>query len=561
MADAATFEIAIEANGIGVDTATADMQAFADRIRGVNAVATQFDHVASAMRARMEATASAAKLAADALGIAEKRYGELESAANKAAKEVEKAALAGKDTSALGAAAAVAAAKMREQAAVVDDLRAKSLAASSAQAKLAESIKLVEDRGKKQTEAYKKMADAQKAVRSGNYAEAERLNARRMENSAKASEKWSGRLATLRAATLAAGAAFLVGAVGAVAFAVAQDPEAMERLGSAAERAKKGFTALFKGLKLGPFVAGLEDIMGLLDEGTSSSKGLKLLFETLLQPILDGAAKVAPFVKEMFKGMIFGVLSVVLAILTLRNNLLKMIPQETRDAIKAFAAEHFTLETAFKAGAALIVLATIALAGFAVAAIAAAAPILLIVAAIALVVAAFVYWETILASISKAWFDLDKTLRDAVKNIITGIVDGIKNGAGAVWQAMKDMATGALNAFKGALGIKSPSVAFAMQGTMTTAGYIEGIEAGTPKVESALESMVEPADFTTPAPAGKAGGAGATPSSGGNVVHIASLTIGDSPVAQQSWADFKRAVDEVLEGAVISIGGVEAPAT
>jgi hypothetical protein len=314
-------------------------------------------------------------------------------------------------------------------------------------------------------------------------------------------------------------------------------------------------------LKLGPFISGLEDVMGVLSEGTSSAKALKLLVETLFQPLFDAGAKLAPFVKEMFKGMVYGVLSVVVEVLRLRNTLFKMIPEETRTAIKDFIAQHFTLETAFKAGAALIVLATIALGAFAVAAIVAAAPILAIVAAVGLVVAAFIWWEEIIGSISQAWWDLDKTLRDAVKSVLTGIVDGIKNGAGAVYEAMKNLASGALKSFKDTLGIKSPSTVFAVQGSYTTAGYVEGIEDGQKDVDKALETMVN-ADVAAPLlPSGGARSAGVAAPVGGNVIHIASLTIGDSPVAQENWASAKRMLADLLEGAVITIGGGEAPAT
>jgi hypothetical protein len=562
MADAATFDIAIEATSLGVDASAGAVSELAARIQRTNDVAHQFDSAILAARRRLDETTTAATLAAEALSVAEKRYGELENAANKAAKELEKAKLAGKDTSALQAAAAGATAAMVEQAATVDDLRAKTLAATAAQTKLSSALAVLQQQSKKQVAVNKALMEADKRARLGVSAEAERLNERRLENKSKLTEKWTGRLGTLRTASLAAGAAFGVAAIGAVAFAVAQDPVAMERLGAAASKAKTSFAALFKGLKLGPFIDGLTDIMSLFDEGTSSASGLKLLIETIFQPIFDAGAKLAPFVKELFKGLVLGALIVTVEILRLRNAILKMIPEETRAAIKSFVDQHLTLENAGKAGAVVFVLLTAALTAFAIAAIAAAWPILAIVAAVALVVAAFVYWEEILQSLSDAWWDLDKQLRDAVKNVITGIVNGIKNGAGAVYDAMANMASGAITAFKNKLGIKSPSAVFALQANYTTQGYIEGIEAGAPKVNEALGDMVDPTatavDLAAPVPAASSP---APRSGGGNVITIQSLVIGDSPVAQENFAAFKRAVAEMLEGAVISIGGAEAPAS
>lgn len=554
MADGATFDINIQAQSLGVDASASALTELADRIFRTNAVARQFDSAMSAARARLEDASAAASLAASALGTAETRYRELETAANKAAQAVEKATLAGKDTTALQAAAASSAAAMRDQAAVVDELRAKSLAAASAQQQMAKSSALLTEQSKKQVGANNALIASDKQIRTSNYAKAAADNEKLMAKSAATTEKWADRLKMVRVASLA-------GAVGLLAFAVAANPKAMERLNVAADKAKKNFVALFTGLKLDKFVGALEDIMGMFQKGTSSANALKAIFELLLQPVIDAITFLAPYFKEFLKGMISGILSVIITILSMRNALLAMIPAETRKAVKDFAADHLTLNAAFQAGWIIAVALTVALIAFAIAAIAAAWPILLIVAAIALVVAAFVYWEEIIDAIGTAWTDLNKTLKTAVENIITGIVNGIKNGAAAVYDAMAGLATGAISAFKAKLGIKSPSAVFAMQANYTTAGYVEGIEEGKPAVDSALESLVEPPDAPIPAARKGAASAGGTASSSGAVVNIANLTIGNGPVAQENWEAFKRAVGEVLEGAVITIGGAEAPAT
>jgi hypothetical protein len=553
------FDIEINAGSIGVDSSAAELNALADKITMTNTVATQFDAAIAAATSRLAEAAAQANLASSALGTAEARYKELEGAANKAAREVEKASLAGKDTGALQAAAQAAALAMREQADAVDMLRAKSTQAAASQAKLANSLKTLEGQASaaaKEIGRVKEPADAAGGALKAIGAD-EKIG--KLKQIANGFKDWrvAAAAGTVALVAMAAGAAYGIFALGKMALSA--NPEMMERLTAASAKASKNFSAMFKGLKLDRFVAALEDIMDLFAEGSSAANGMKALFETLLQPIFDGAAKLGPFLKEMFKGMVFGLLSVVVEVLRLRNKLREMIPPETREAITAFVDQHLTMENAFKAGAALIVIATVALTAFAVAAIAAAWPILLIVAAIALVVAAFVYWEEILASISEAWWDLDKTLRDAVKNIITGIVNGIKNGAGAVYDAMANMASGAITAFKNKLGIKSPSAVFALQASYTTQGYVEGIEDGKKDVDSALESMVEPPPVAVPSGGKAASGSGGAGASGGAPsVVIQNLTIGDSPVAKQSWDDFKRAVGEVLEGAVITIGGVEA---
>lgn len=61
------------------------------------------------------------------------------------------------------------------------------------------------------------------------------------------------------------------------------------------------------------------------------------------------------------------------------------------------------------------------------------------------------------------------------KNIMAGIVNGISGGLAAVIAAAKRSATAALQAFKDALGIKSPSLKFELAGRMSSAGYIKGL--------------------------------------------------------------------------------------
>ncbi len=560
MADGVRFDIAIEANALGVDATTDQLNALADKVTFTNKVATEFDRAVAAVRSRLDEATSATKAAAAALGLAETKYKELEGAANKAAKEVEKAKLAGKDTGALQAASEAAAAAMKAQAAITDDLRAKSVTAAAAQTKLGASLKTLEGQQAQAAAGIKSgiakdLAGAGEATKKLGAAGGELKKTEKGLNGVSASS--SDVIGYMKGLALAVGL-YTVASTVASHIMLAQ-PAAMMRINAASQRMELGLKNLFVGLKFDKFVGALEDI-----GTTSSANGMKVIVETILQPLLDGAAKAGPFVKEMFKGIIYGVLQVIIAVLKIRQAIFNALSPETRATIKSIADQVFTLENAFNVGAGVAVILTaafialtVALIAMAVAEIAALWPILLIVAAIALVIAAIVYWEEILDSIVEVWDDLVDTISTAVDDIITGIVDGIKDGAGAVWQAMKDMALGGVKAFKSALGINSPSVVMAMQGTYTTQGFVEGIEDGTKDVDSAMETMVTPPDPVAPTGA-------SAPTSGGSgsrSIVIQQLTIGDSPVASQTWADFKAMLSDALDGATITIGGGEAPAT
>ena len=80
MADA-RFDISIEAENVGVDATSDQLNTLVDRMTKANTVATKFDTVVAAARARLDETAVAASAAAQALQLGEMRYRELEGAA------------------------------------------------------------------------------------------------------------------------------------------------------------------------------------------------------------------------------------------------------------------------------------------------------------------------------------------------------------------------------------------------------------------------------------------------------------------------------------------------
>lgn len=568
MADGARFDINIEANALGVDSSAAQLNSLVERMTKANTVATQFDNVVAAARARLEEASAAAAAAANALGAAEGRYKELESAANRAAKEVEKAAAAGKDTTALQTAAEAAKAAMSAQANVVDELREKSVAAANAQKQLAGTLKTLEGQQSQAAAAYRKAQPAAKSF-------AEEANKVDAAGKAKEAGKLGQSMVSLRGMTMATAAGFALFAGAALAgvvslakfgFGVQSNAANMQRLAMAQQRMQLGMQKLFKGLQWDKFTRGLEDVMSLFDEGTSSANGMKLLVETILQPLIDGAAKAAPYVKEMFKGLIYGALQVVIAVLRIRNEIFKAMSPETRAYIKRLSDKIFTLENAFKAGAAIaVVLAaafvalTVSLISMGVAELFALWPILLIVAAIALVIAAIMNWDKIVKAISETWDAFVTGAKAAAKNMIDGIVNGIKNGVGFVVDAMKNLASRGVQAFKDALGIKSPSKVFELQARYTAEGYVQGIESSTPEVTSALESMAAPPELAgAPVPAT----ASTSTSSSTKSVTIQSLTVGAGEVSQANWAQFRQMLVELLgDAGNLTIGGGEAPAT
>lgn len=98
----------------------------------------------------------------------------------------------------------------------------------------------------------------------------------------------------------------------------------------------------------------------------------------------------------------------------------------------------------------------------------------------------------------KAWDALGESLTNALhsaldavegwtevgKNIVMGIAEGIASGAHWVWDAIKNLAKGALQRFKDALVSRSPSVLFTNDARIAIPGGVSrGIDQGIPMVE------------------------------------------------------------------------------
>ncbi len=91
--------------------------------------------------------------------------------------------------------------------------------------------------------------------------------------------------------------------------------------------------------------------------------------------------------------------------------------------------------------------------------------------------------------------DLPRQFIDIGKNIIQGLLDGIKAKATEVVDATKKLGSDALQAIKDLLRIRSPSEAMAEIGEQTVAGYVEGLYRGMPQVQDGIAQMASLVQF------------------------------------------------------------------
>lgn len=114
---------------------------------------------------------------------------------------------------------------------------------------------------------------------------------------------------------------------------------------------------------------------------------------------------------------------------------------------------------------------------------------------------------------SKAWSDIKKLVSDGIhgiqniittfasgalhllfdagKNIVDGLINGVKSMFGAAGSVMSDLGGAVLGPFKSVLHIFSPSGVFAEHGQNIVAGLVQGISGSTPRVLEAMTVMAE----------------------------------------------------------------------
>lgn len=582
MADGTTYDIRVQAESLGVDASAEQVNQLAASLQETAAVSTQFDSAIAAARTQLSAASEVASASASALSAAEAKYSQLERSANIAARAVEKAALAGKDTAALQARADEAAAALQAQAAAVDDARAAATEAAAAEKKLAESLKTLEKAAKdaaKETDDVGdsfSLADIKAGELGGAMGQLGGPFGKISQSGLMVTDslqKVAGALGPMGAAAVAGAVAFV--ALGSAAvyayaklaiFAVTSNKEAMERLNKATEGLKTNLGKLFTGVPVSKFVDSFEDVLSIFEEGTATSNALKTLIETMLTPLFDSAPQAAAIVKAAFKGMVLGAIEIAIAAVRVRNAVLRLIPKEVRQDLSELVSGIDQTKTAMYAGAAIAIVLAVAFGVLAVAvAILAAilitsmvisimiliAPFLLLIAIVMLVVYAI---EELPGAIGAAvdWLlGLGEAGVQAAADMISGLVNGIKSGAGAFVDAVRNLAQSAIGALKSTLGIASPSKVFAELGVNTTMGFARGVDDSAPEAQSALESMVSPED------AAKAGQVeptqvSNTTSSGGNTFYV---TVNGGGTAEDNVSAFEAWFVARMNAEALAVGG------
>lgn len=299
----------------------------------------------------------------------------------------------------------------------------------------------------------------------------------------------------------------------------------MLTLSRQADRLKRNVTGLFSGLKIEKMLENLSKVVDLFDETSAVGKAVKVVFESVFQPLIDGLAEWVPKARTAFINF---------AILVMKGLI----------AIKPFG------ETIYEVGKYLVIFAGIVVGTLAAAlAVATAA----FVAFLALPKLAGMAFEWLGSKVMEAVNFLSSiSLADIGTAMIDGLVAGLTAAGSAVLGAMTGIVGGAVDAAKNLLGIASPSKVFAEIGMNTGEGMAQGVEATTGTVQGSLESMVSPPE------AQAAGGGGALAAGGGGNTYEINITAGSGAQAESIGAEVKRVLLEILEGDITQAGAAHA---
>lgn len=311
---------------------------------------------------------------------------------------------------------------------------------------------------------------------------------------------------------------------------------------SQTSRLKSNLAATFGGLKIEKLLEGFSHLVELFSNTNASGRAMKVVFESLFQPLIDGVVEWIPKARSAFIQFEILVLKALIAVKPFGSQIVLVA-----EIIGVMAG---VLTGVLLLALGLVIVSVTVLAG----------AIALTVTAIVAVIAGFVYLGSTLSTVGQAIYSgtvgaiqsmLDYlssvSLADLGNAMIDGLVSGIAGGAAKVVAAMGGVVSGAVDGAKNLLGIASPSKVFAEIGANTAEGFAGGVDDAAPAAATALESLVQPpaagASAAAPAPAAK--------SESGNVFQI---TINGVAGAQDAIAQMVAALDALM----IQSGGAHA---
>lgn len=264
----------------------------------------------------------------------------------------------------------------------------------------------------------------------------------------------------------------------------------------------------FEDVDVGPFLDEVKSLFDIFGQAQPSGQALKSGIGGFFKEVFALATKVVPMVKHFLLDLVIyglkayiGLKPIVKWLLDLRNNATVMTLFHS--VLRGIAVVAGTLLAVFAAVAVVLGVVTAAVAGVSL--------------GIFSLVAAFIGVTSKITGVIADWLG---SVPKMASDFISGLVNGISGGVGQVTDAVKGLATGAKNAFKGALGISSPSKEMMKLGAFAGAGVAEGLDSSVGDVHASAGGLggAAFAGASSQAGGGSSGGGGMTVNVGGIVI-------------------------------------------
>lgn len=311
-------------------------------------------------------------------------------------------------------------------------------------------------------------------------------------------------------------------------------PDFEDQMDSLEEQSKKlklGIASIFGGLKIDAFLKALSTITDLFSEDDAAGQGLKVLFETLFQPLVDGVTGFVPKARSAFLQLEILALKAAIAIKPYTSKIEEVV-------------EAFVLLGAVVVGVVLVAFA--ALAAWAAIGVGILAGIVAVVYKVSTA-----FQETFTTVVS---FLSSINLSDIGAQMIQGLINGITGAGSAVVDSVKGVVNGAIDSAKAALGIHSPSKVFAEIGENTAAGMEQGVTGGSSGVQGAIEDMSSPPSGSASGGASASTSSSSSGSSGGFNFQGAQFTFNGVKDAEDAEARFGELLTKLIEGDLSQLG-------
>lgn len=249
-------------------------------------------------------------------------------------------------------------------------------------------------------------------------------------------------------------------------------------MGSQLAHLKQNFGAMFEDVDPSPFLGAMKDLLSVFDQNTASGRTMKAAVTGFFNGVFSIASKVLPYLKKFFLDLVIAGLKIYISL---------------KPSIAAFK-QLFAGKGSGDLFAAMLkgVVFQVEVIGYMVSA----------------AIAIFTKMLTIGKAVATGVGDAFSNVASIVNGFIDGLVNGITGGIGRVVDAAKGLATGAMNAVKGVLGISSPSKVMMQLGGHTAAGFAGGMDDGGPMIKQSAYGMGDAATSGASQSGGTSSGGG-----------------------------------------------------